>query len=592
MARPNIESAAAPAAPSAIESHIQLGAGTLMAVAAGVAATFPGVLIGAAVAALWRWYSRPSIWLRLICAAALALVVLPLSSVLAPAWLWRDMAANALPTFIKGVDGAAVWRSLGVEALLGPLTLEAAVLATILARRRVGAQVRRDHKLDKLQWRAFSGRGGPFERARAMLPDPHTQPFDATHPVDAVRIGRDGETNQPLDLALPSELANHVFLPGATGSGKTTTLTRLADGALASGYGVVFIDCKGSDLGDTARDLADRYGLPLFVVDPDDEETLGYNPCSGDGASVANKLVGAFAFGPNAEIYKNIAMEAIPLAVEGLLATDEDVTLETLYDALGVRGFANIAHKLDPDDASTRRLRKRLLELGSGDRDKIGGGGQAGLRHRLGALLEGKFGPLFRAEAMLDWDEALAEPSVTYIALSTLASSEDVELMGRVVAQDLKQVCARRLRALRADEDVVPALAVFDEFASLNEAEQLTGLLIQARQALMPAVVATQYIPETTGLRKSVLSAGLIIAHRVESKDAEDIAGQLGTHLRTELTNKVDFETGFADEGSVKRVPAYNVSPNILRTLATGVAVLRSTARNRHAIVHVYRDGD
>ena len=30
---------------------------------------------------------------------------------------------------------------------------------------------------------------------------------------------------------------------------------------------------------------------------------------------------------------------------------------------------------------------------------------------------------------------------MTYIALSTLASNVDVELMGRVIAQDLKQTC-------------------------------------------------------------------------------------------------------------------------------------------------------
>ena len=50
----------------------------------------------------------------------------------------------------------------------------------------------------------------------------------------------------------------------------------------------------------------------------------------------------------------------------------------------------------------------------------------------------------------------LAEPSVTYIALSALASSEDVELMGRVIAQDLKQVCSRRIRDIARGAQVVP----------------------------------------------------------------------------------------------------------------------------------------
>lgn len=146
----------------------------------------------------------------------------------------------------------------------------------------------------------------------------------ATHHLPgSVRLGVDAEINRPLDLRLPDELAAHVFLPGTSGAGKTTTLARLADGVVANGYAAIFIDCKGGDLGATARRLAERYRLPFYLVDPDDPESLGYNPCSGDASSVANKLVGAFTYGPAAEIYKNIAMEAVPLAVRGLIASGE-----------------------------------------------------------------------------------------------------------------------------------------------------------------------------------------------------------------------------------------------------------------------------
>jgi len=44
----------------------------------------------------------------------------------------------------------------------------------------------------------------------------------------------DVATQQPFDLAT-RELAQHVFLPGASGSGKKTTIARLCDGALANG---------------------------------------------------------------------------------------------------------------------------------------------------------------------------------------------------------------------------------------------------------------------------------------------------------------------------------------------------------------------
>ncbi len=592
MARPNIESTAAPAVQGTVENHIQLVAGLLMAAIGAAIAVCPGILIGVAAAAAWRWLKRPPTYLRIVVAVAPLAPLLALRSLVATAWLWRDMLSNALPSVIKGVDGALVWRSLPVEALAGPITLELFGVATLLASRTLGGQVRRDHRLDKQRWRAISGHRGPIDRLQAMLPYPQSSSRATTshHPSGFVRLGVDAEINRPLDLRLPDELAAHVFIPGISGTGKTTTLARLADGAIANGYGAIFIDCKGGDLGTTARKLAERYRLPFYLVDPDEPDSLGYDPCSGDASSVANKLVGAFTYAPAAEIYKNIAMEAVPLVVRGLIATGAEVTLETLRAAFGTRGFAKLAQNLDPSDPHNDRLRKRLLDLSSLETDRVSKSGQAGLQRRLGALLEGKFGELFRADAVLDWDKALAQPSVTYIALSALASSEDVEALGRVIAQDLKQVCARRIKAIRRGEYVTPALALFDEFAALHEADQLADLGFQARQALMSLVISTQYIPETIELRKAALSAGLILAHRVESVDAQDIADQFGTRKRNELTHQVDFATGFAEKGSIRRVDAYNVNPNILRTLRKGCLALRSAERERHTIVNVYRD--
>ena len=587
MARSNIETAAAPAVPGTVESGIQTTAVVLILTGVGAVLVYPGALIGAVAAALWRWLNQPPAWLRVTLPAVVALPLLALWPLLQTGWLWRDLFASSLPFHVAGVSGDLVGHSLPVEALLGPLAWEISYAGYLLSRRTLGGQIRRDRRRDKAQWVAIGGQKDVVQKLQAMMPNPETS-LSTAHPRGFIRLGSDGETNRPLDLQLPQELASHVFLPGASNTGKTTTLLRLADGAIANWYGAIFIDCKGGDLGDTAWKLASQYGLPFHVVDPDDPHTTGYDICAGNGTAVANKLVGAFSYGPAAEIYKNIAMEAIPLAVEGLIAAGEPVTLERLYDVFGPRGFAIVAQHI-AETPETERIRKRLRDLAASQQG-IAASGTAGLQRRLGALMEGKFGPLFRADEMLDWDAVLAEPSVTYIGLSTLASSEDVELMGRVIAQDLKQVCAHRLRALRDGQQLTPVLAIFDEFAALREADQLVDLLLQARQALMPTVISTQYIPETVPLRKATLSSGLIIAHRVEGADAEDIAKQLGTRKTTELTNQVDFETGFAEKGTHKRVDGFNVSPNILRELKQGHAVVKSVPRGRHAIVHIYRD--
>jgi hypothetical protein len=585
MARITIESQAPPAAQGPLETQLQDLVVLAMVVGACVAALDPGILVGAAVAFAWRRRANPSTARRILRIVVLLVPLVALHGFIAWAWPWRAWLAD-VPLFgVAPVNAATALRSAAVEALAGPLWLEGALVVVHLRRRTVNAQIRRDHRLDKQRWRAISGGSNrstfsPF--ARDALDD-----SSQAHPSGRIRLGVDLETSRPLDLELPSEIAAHIFLPGASGSGKTNTIARLADGALANDYDVAIIDCKAGTLGGVARTLASRYNAPFYLVDPDDPRSLGYNPCSGDAPAVANKLVGTFTFGPNAEIYKNIAIEAVALAVRGLQSANEPVTLEALYAAFGPRGLAVIAHKVTDDE----RLRTRLLDLDAHNADRVGAAGRAGLQRRLGALLEGKFGDVLRMQPALDWNAVVEQRAVTYVALSALASSEDVDLMGRVIVQDLKQVCARRLRQLADGLRLRPLIVVLDEFAALGEPDQILDLMRQAREALVSIVISTQHMPESVELQSACLGAGLVIAHRVAAPDAEMIAAQFGTRPSTDVTHQIDYVSGSTDKGSIRRVDKFQVHPNELREFEPGQAALKSASRRRYTIVRVYRDG-
>jgi hypothetical protein len=75
-------------------------------------------------------------------------------------------------------------------------------------------------------------------------------------------------------------MAQHVTLLGLTGSGKTTTAERLAEGAVASGVALLVVDAKGASLRAAARRLAAAGGLAYREVVPGAPGTLGYNPCA------------------------------------------------------------------------------------------------------------------------------------------------------------------------------------------------------------------------------------------------------------------------------------------------------------------------
>jgi energy-coupling factor transporter ATP-binding protein EcfA2 len=547
----------------------------------------PAALVGMVLWTLLVKLTRPT-WLTIATFAVISAVVVVGLGVLGEIpWLWPlgmlvpDRLYHLLPVVSAEQLTPEIWRGLAIELWAGPMLLVAlegfyaarnkTLTSGLFQQARAGEETGFVASID-----------GMLHRYASVVSPVKTDLLaDKNHPRGGIRLGADHDNRRrPFDLAA-SELRQHVFIPGASGSGKTTTLARLADGAMQSGYGVVIVDCKGGGLGAVAKMLASRHNVPYIVVDPDDPATLGYNPCTGDGPDVTNKLIGAFSYGTEGEIYKQVAMRVLPVIVKGLVAAKRPVTLATITDACDQNALAQLGYDAGPP------VQEELARIAQAE--GIGKAGYQSLEYRFGALLQGKFGTLFTKEPALDWDAVLAKQSVVYVCLSATAASEDVELMGRVIAQDLKQVCARRLRLVGTGHAVTPVIVAFDEFAALREAEQITDLLLQARQAEMPVLLSTQYLPEAVPIRKAALQAGVLVVHRLDAKDAEEIAAQFGTKSAWKVTQQMDWETGTSQKGSIRDVEEYVVHPNTLRRLPTGQAAVRSVPTDRTAIVEVIK---
>jgi hypothetical protein len=265
-----------------------------------------------------------------------------------------------------------------------------------------------------------------------------------------------------------------------------------------------------------------------------------------------------------------------------LAAAGTEISLATIYDVLRPGGLTRLARQLD-DAHEDLRIRLEDLDEPRG----VGAAGLVGLQRRLGALMEGAFGQIFSKRPALDWAKVTRKPQVTYLSLSATAAGEDVELFGRVILQDLKQLCDERMRARARGQDSVPVLLIFDEFAALREATQVVDLLLQAREARTPIVVATQFLPEEVAIRRPVMSAGVLIVHRLEAEDAEMMAAQFGTHTVPMLTAQVDYMTGTSEKGSVRWVEEFNIHPNDLKELPVGVVAVYARPTQRRAIVRV-----
>jgi len=538
--------------------------------------TAPGSIIGGLIATvIWR-LGRASLPQR-VAGALLGVVALaPARGWLVVGWPWRlTLAGFAAPSSL-GLPASTLVPSMVVEALLGPLLAVLVDIAQAFHAHTLIGQVVMASRESQRRARALQPGFVPTGAALAS-------PADIGDPPGKIRLGVD-QLGAAFNLDA-RELAQHVLMPGASGSGKTTTLVRIASGALANGYAVAFVDGKAGSLGHDARKLAAQAHVPFTFVHPEERRSTGYDICTGDPADVANKLVGSFSFSADADIYKQIAMQALPVIVKALQASKQPVTLEAIYDTLGEGGMARLGRA-----PGAEAFTDRLHDLQESAQESVGKAGYAGLQFRLGALREGKFGEVLSKRPALNWDTASKQSRVTYIGLPTTAAAEDVELFGRVLIQDLKQLCSRRLRTLGKGGKVVPLLLIFDEFTALREAPQIRDLLLQSRQAEMPTIVVQQYLPQDPEIRAAVLQAGILLSHRVSADDAEALANELGTRTVPMLTSQVDFATGETGKGSVRRVEEYRVHPNMFRDLPVGQAVVFARPSDRRAIVRVQRD--
>lgn len=562
----------------------------LALIAAPIAAV--GMLI---VWAVWR-LTRPT-WLTVAVMSVGAVIAVAIFSPhILWWWPWGALIPGRLFGLLPPSSASPSWGALqesaGIQLLLGPPLVIVLEGLLVVRERTLTTGIYRQAR--RSQDGQSQGSDWLHRYAGTVVPRAPSQVTDTAHPLGGIRLGAGNDNRKkPFDLDV-SELRLHVFVPGASGSGKTTTLERIADGTIRSGWGLVVIDCKAGGLRAAAEKLASRHGLPFVLVDPDDPETVGYNPCSGTPSDVANKLLGSFTFGEAGEIYKQIGMAAIPVIVQGLVASGSPITLKTVADACDPNGLRLLARKVetsaeDGSDSEKQKAEGLADELSNlvTDNDPAAKSGIGSLRYRLGAILRGGFQPLFQTDAVLDWDEVLTTPTVTYISLPVTAASEDVELMGRVLLQDLKQACSRRLRLVGKGESVAPVLVAIDEFAALKDARQVIDLLLQARQASMAMLLATQVLPQEPDLHKAVLQAGLLVVHRLEAKDAEEVAAQFGTRSAWKVTQQIDWESGTSQKGSIRDVEEYVVHPNILRRLPVGSAAVRSVTTDRHAIVNV-----
>jgi hypothetical protein len=345
-------------------------------------------------------------------------------------------------------------------------------------------------------------------------------------------------------LLSQARLCRHVLVCGATGSGKTETVLRLAWAvAKSSDAPVFYLDGKGD------RETAERFcGL---MADAGRRTRVFPNEAFDGWRGEAHEIQGRL-------------MEIIDYTSEGPAAWYRDVAKTTLrlvceHPDGPPRSSAAVLARMDhaqlaaahPGSSAIAALTPAQV-------------GQVRLRY------EAFFG---QTRGALDGAWAWEDTQAAYLLLDSLALREETSGLARFLFEDFAHYFTGRKPKHQF------ALLIVDEFSALASSTGMAARVEQARGFNTSLVLAPQVVAgmgDETEAQRILGSVETVVCHRVNTP--EDIIALAGTRLGVEYSTQFARE-GATGAGSARAQHQYKVDPNKVRGLDPGKAYLISRGK-------------
>lgn len=507
--------------------------------------------------------------------------------------------ALALSLVGAGVAAASPW--LAGDLAAAGLALPAAAAGAWLARERA------------CSWLSLVNRDATED---FILPsDPL---FARTIGEGGLRIGYTRDNEMPLDIA-NDDLVRHFAIIGQSGVGKTTLGEYLLWQQAIRGGGWLMIDAKLDE--GTRNKLAYMASIlgaedsfyVLNVADPSKSNT--YNPVLRGGpdevASRLLNLIPSAENNPGADHYRQSAMHALTVIIGALQAAkkryhfgDLAVLLQSGPALLDLKrlvppGFAQNALNLFLE--KFERPTKDGIIL---DTDKIKDtlGGMAG---RIALFAQGKFGQVFNTYTPeIDLTDILLNNKFLYVMLPTMAQDTAALNLGKMVLSDLRSAVAN-IQALKENLRPWPPFTILADEMGSYVMQGIARLFEQARSANICMMPAFQSFANLAAISPEF--EDIIIQNtwnkaffKFGSKDSPEKAADIvGTYRKFSRSLSASQSQGVStqaanmgpqgsssDSGGIgeswREVEEYRISPNQLRSLGKGEAVIVSGPRMFH----------
>lgn len=331
-----------------------------------------------------------------------------------------------------------------------------------------------------------------------------------------------------------AERRRHIYLAGATGTGKSTLLYSLMRADLDAGRGFALIDPHG----DLSASIADSGHVTY--LDPLDTHAVGFNPLQSvpiiDRSLATASLVSAF---------KAIWSESWGPRMGYILAH----AIRLLLDVPGAT-LLHLPKILADDRYRTQLLRHATdpfnkyywLSEFSEYSERFKQEAIAPIQNKVGAFA---MNPHLRAilgqKSTLNLDKIMNEGRVLVCNLSKRMGAEPSHLLGALLVTAFSQAAERRATLPESDrQDFTLYVDEFQNFAT----ETFATILSESRKWRLNLCIANQFLgqlPDT--LRQAVLgNVGTLVAFRVGAEDAPILARELGIENASALTDTANFE--------------------------------------------------
>jgi hypothetical protein len=383
---------------------------------------------------------------------------------------------------------------------------------------------------------------------------------------------------------LPLGDGQHVFLVGATGSGKTTTARRLiAARVLGDRSSLLILDQKGDQEDvEQMRRLAAAAGVPFVLFDSQAEDTDRWQPLWGTPAAVAARATEAIK--ESEPYYYDVLRKHLDVVCKVLHAADRwPPTVPFLIDACDPAQYpavVAIATGLAVEHAALVRRAKRherWVSSRKGTEDLAGGT----LRLETALAL---------ASSRLVTPRQTSDGAAVAVRLVE-AMRQRAVVMWRTHADTMPDEAAALTAVALADlhaaaeHGVGPWTVLLDEFGAVisTTAHRALAILQRGRSHHGQAIVITQSVADidaltaTTGLLESLTdNFAAIVAHRQTAPESRDwLARLMGTRELWQSTNQTDGHgSRHSGRGSSRRVHEFRVEPDSFATLDRGEALI------------------